>query len=133
MVVVVVGLESWGWRGVGGRGWGCVNNANATSLIIDCVFFSPPLQPLHPNPDHGHHPPPPPTPHSSPHIYFPLFICIALFPSSLLPRSGRLPSPCGFKTQSPHSAVIVIIIIIGSFSRQRWYPRQPGEVAPVPW
>lgn len=41
--------------------------------------------------------------------------------------------PQSFKTQPPHSAVIVIIIIIGSFSRQRWYPRQPGEVALVPW
>lgn len=52
----------------------------------------------------------------------------SIFCNAILPYC-----PQSFKTQPPHSAVIVIIIIIGSFSRQRWYPRQPGEVALVPW
>lgn len=42
----------WGGWSEGWRGWGCVNNANATSLIIDCMF-SPPLSapaPLNPSP-----------------------------------------------------------------------------------
>lgn len=52
-----------GWGGwlEGWWGWGCVNNANATSLIIDCVFFPPLYAPalLNPNPWYNTHPPHP--------------------------------------------------------------------------
>lgn len=96
-----------------------VNNANATSLIID--YASPP--PLFLNLD--------PPPHNHPLSSHTFRWDRSL--STLVTLTLWSASPCGFKTQSAHSAVIVIIIIIGSFSRKRWYPRQPREVAPAPW
>lgn len=117
-----------GGGGVQGLGWGCVNNANATPLIIDCVFAPHPSSPFtQPEPFDTHT-------HFLPHL-FPRFHPITLIPSSLLLRSGPgLPFPCGFKNSSLRSTVAVIIIIIsGSFNRRRWYPQQPAEGLLVPW
>ena len=83
-----MGFESWGWRGVGGRGWGCVNNANATSLIIDCVFFFPLSNPSTPTQTTDtirplrQHPTPPPT-------FISLFSFVSL---SFHPHYSRAPT-----------------------------------------